>query len=232
VPPSHLLIETGYRNQVTTASGGTSTLSVFPLAVARIGLGKRTEFIAQFPAYSSRTGGALGGVFSPATGTQDSGFGFKLMLADRPSFQHAVEVFYTAPTGTPQGTTGFSAGAPTYTLTYTAAVPVNGRIGLSLTQNFIANAAPSDPSGAMLFFSYQPSLALSYGFAPSTTLIVSGQITTPAGPSGGTSNRGLIAVQRVVSPGIVVDVEYEANLSPALPAQQQHAAGFGAAFQL
>ena len=153
------------------------------------------------------------------------------MLDDRPSFQDAVEVFYTAPTGTPKGVAGFSAGAPTYTLAYSAAFALGRNVGISITQNAIANAA-ADPGGATRFFSYQPSLTISYGFAPNFTLLVTDQITTPLGPNGGTGNRGLIALQRVLSPGLVLDAEYEINALPASPAVRQDAFGVGAAFEL
>jgi hypothetical protein len=231
-PRGHVVIEGGYRNQTTAGSGGTSTLEVFPLALIRIGLGGRTEFILQSPVQSSRGGAALGGPFSPAIGAQDEGFGFKRMLSDRLSFQDAVEVFYTAPTGTPKGTAGFSAGAPTYTLSYTAAFALGKNMGISITQNAIANAAPLDPGGATHFFSYQPSLTTSYGFAPNLTLLVTDQIEAPLSSNGGTGNRGLIALQRVLSPGAVLDVEYEINALPSSPAVRQHAFGIGGAFEL
>jgi hypothetical protein len=231
VPASRLLIEAGYRDQTTSGSDGASTLEIFPLGLIRIGLGARTEIILQPPAYSSRGGAALGGVFVPAVGAQDAGFGFKRMLDDRPSFQDAVQVFYTAPTGAPQGTAGFSAGAPTYTLTYTAAFALKGNVGLSITQSAIANAAPNDPTGATRFFSYQPSLTIGYGFAPNFTALVADQITAPLGPSGGTGNRALVALQRVLSPAIVLDAEYEVNALPASPAVHQSAFGVGAAFE-
>jgi hypothetical protein len=213
-------------------SGGVSTLEVLPLALIRIGLGAHTEVILQPPAYSNRSGAELGGVFSPAIGDQDVGFGFKRMLDDRQGFQDAVEAFYTAPTGTPQGTAGFSAGGPTYTLTYTAAFAFRGSIGIAVTQNAIANASPLDPSGATRFFSYQPSLSISYGFARNSTLTGTDQVTIPFGPNGGTGNRSLIALQRVLSPAAVVDVEYEINALPSMPAVRQHAFGIGAAFEI
>src|ERR1700737_1500307 len=49
VPPDHVLIEVGYRNQTTVANGGTSALEVFPLSLLRIGLRPRTEIILQPP---------------------------------------------------------------------------------------------------------------------------------------------------------------------------------------
>ena len=185
----------------------------------RVGVGSRTELVLQVPAQTNRGGASLGGTFVPVSGTQDAGFGFKRMLDDRAAFQDAAQLFYTAPTGTP-GPNGFSAGTPTYTLTYTAAVPINSRLGISITQNAVATAQ---------FTSYQPSATLSYGFAPNFTVLVSDQITTPLSAAGGAGNRALFAVQRIVSPGIVLDAEYELNALPAAPALRQNAFGLGAA---
>ena len=232
VPASQVMVEAGYREQSTTGSDGTSSLAVFPLALIRIGLGARSELLVQPPAQSIRSGAAVGGAFVPAVGSQDVGLGFKRTLDDRASFQDAVGLFYTAPTGTPKGSTGFSAGAPTYMLTYTAAFALPANLGISITQNAVANAAPLDPSGARQFFSYQPSLTVSYGFVRNTTLLVSDQITTPLGPGGGTGNRALIAVQRVISARVVLDAEYEVNALPAAPSIRQHAFGVGGAFTL
>jgi len=229
VPPDHVLTEIGYRNQTTVGNGSTSKLEVFPLALIRVGLRTRTEIILQPPAYSNRSGAAL--IAKPAIGVQDEGVGLKRMLHDHSKFQDAVEIFYTAPTGTPKGSTGFSAGAPTFTLSYTAAFPL-GDVGISITQNAIANASPLDPRGATHFFSYQPSLTISYGFAPNLNLAVTDQFTSPLAPSGGTGNRNLIAMQGVLSPKVVLDVEYEINAHPVSPVVRQHAIGVGAAFEL
>jgi hypothetical protein len=99
-------------------------------------------------------------------------------------------------------------------------------------KNALANAAPLDPSGATQFLSYQPWLTISDGFAPSFTLLVTDQITTPLGPNGGSGNLGLIALQRVLSPRVVLDAEYEIDALPASPAVRQDAFGIGAAFEL
>ena len=232
VPPAHVVIEAGYRTQSTTGVSGSSTLQTYPLALARIGLGHRTELILQPPAYSLRGGASLGGTFVPAQGSQDSGFGVKWMHRDLSHFQDAIEAFVTLPIGTPQGSSGFSAGAPTYSLTYTTAFALSGNLSVSLTQNAIAGAAPLDPAGATRFFSYQPSLTIGYAFAPNFTVIAADQIATPLSPGAGTGNRALVAIQRVLSPAVVVDIEYEINALPALPAFRQHALGAGVAFAL
>ncbi len=229
VPRGDGLLEFGYRAQTTRGDGGTSELGVFPLALLRTGFGTRMEALLQPPAQSIRSGDALGGTFAPAVGSQDVGFGLKRMLDDRNAFQDSLGIFVTVPSGAPPGPTGFSAGAATYTLGYTASVPLSATVGVSTTQSFIGNAVPLAAGGATRFFSFQPSLTFSYGFAPNTSLLVSDQITTPLGPAGGTGNRGLLGLQRVVSPRLVFDAEYELNALPGAPAVTQHALGAGAA---
>jgi len=205
---------------------------VLPLALVRIGLDGRDELVLQPPAQSIRGGATLGGPFTPAVGVQDTGIGLKRMLDDRPTFQDAVEIFYTAPTGSPKGIAGYSAGAPTYTLSYTSAFVLKGSVGISITQNATANAAPNDPTGATRFFSYQPSISISYGVLPNLTVLVADQITSPLGPTSGTGNRALLALQRVLSSSVVLDADFEVNALPASPAFHQHAFGVGAAIAL
>jgi len=229
VPRGEGMLELGYRTQTTHGSDGTSALAVFPLALLRAGFSTRMEALLQPPAQSIRSGDTLGGVFVPAVGSQDIGFGLKRMLDDRAGFQDALGIFVSVPSGAPQGPNGFSAGAPTYTLGYTAAFPLSPTLGVSITQNLIDNAAPLEAGGASHFFSYQPSLTISYGFATNTSLLVSDQITSPLGPGGGTGNRGLVGLQWVASPRLVFDVEYELNALPGAPAGSQHAFGGGVA---
>ena len=154
-------------------------MQVFPLALLRIGIGNHDEIALLPPSYSTRTGDVLGGVFAPNSGTQDAGIGLKRTLHDRPWYGDSIGFVYTAPTGT-QGATGFSAGTSTYTLAYTSAFPLGSRVGVTVAQNAIV--VPQ-------FFSYQPSLTLSYALSARGTLLLSDQITTPLSANGGTGNR-------------------------------------------
>jgi hypothetical protein len=190
---------------------------VFPLAVARVGVGPRSEIAFTPPTQSNRGGAMIGTVFGPAAGVQDVGVGFKRMLVDRPSYQAAVEFFYTAPTGT----NTFSGGTPSYTLEYAMAFPLSSTIGVTTA---------IDATITSQFTQWIPSFTLSYGFAPNWTLMLSDEITTPLTAVGGTGNRALITLQRVLSPGMLVDAEYEMNLLPLFPAARQHAVGIGTAF--
>ncbi|HZY98204.1 MAG TPA: hypothetical protein VFE36_01390, partial [Candidatus Baltobacteraceae bacterium] len=219
--PGTVLIEAGYRNQ-TTAGSGTQTLSTVPNVVVRVGLRGKNEIVAAPPAFSSRNGIDLASGFSPASGTQDVGIGFKHLLFDGQVVQHALNLFVTLPTGSPNSASGFTAGLPTYTLGYSVVVAASSRVGFSTTQNFIANAAPNASGSPQRFFTYQPAIAGSYALSPSFTLLLQNQWSFPSGPGAGAGDRALAGLQFSASPNVVLDGEFEANLLPA-PGLSQHA---------
>jgi hypothetical protein len=226
VPAGSVVLEAGYRNQVTTG-GGTSTLSTYPSPAIRYGIiGGNEVVLSPSFIYSRRTGADLGGTFVPAFGMQDAGIGFKHSVRDRPWLQDALEVFVTLPTGYPGGPFGFTAGAPTYMLGYSASVPVNGRVGLTTTQNFSSGAGINGRGAMARYFSYQPSLGVSYAAGSTTTLLLQEQLTLPTAPGGPTGNRALFGIQQSAGTRIVLDVEFEQNLLPA-PGFNQHALGVG-----
>ncbi len=231
VPVGGVVLEAGYRNQVTTG-GGTSTLSTYPNPSLRFGIAGGNEIIVS-PSliYSHRTGANLGGTFVPASGMQDAGIGFKHNLRDRPWLQDALEAFVTVPTGYPTGSFGFSAGVPTYLLGYSAALSLAGRVGLTTTQNFISSAGTNGAGATQRYFSYQPSFGISYALPPGTALLMQDQLTMPTAPGGLTGNRALAAIQQTIGSKVVLDVEWEYNLLPA-PGFNQHAFGTGITLRL
>jgi len=231
VPIGAVVLEASYRNQITK-SDGTSRLSTYPNPVVRYGAAGRNEIVLS-PSliYSRRTGAALGGTFIPATGVQDAGFGFKHSLRDRPWTQDALELFVTLPTGYPTGSFGFSAGAPTYLLGYSASFGLSTRVGLTTTHNFSSSAGTNGSGAMQRYFSYQPSLGLSYALSSTTTLLLQDQLTIPTAPGGSTGNRALAAIQQTVGSHVVLDVEFEQNLLPT-PGFNQHALGTGFTLRL
>ncbi len=230
-PAGEIVLETGYRNQVTSATG-TSVLSTYPAPVVRFGTGGGNEVVlAPSLDVSRRTGANLGGVFVPASGMQDAGIGVKHTLRDRPWSQDALEAFVTVPTGNPSGPFGFSAGAPTYLLSYSVAFSVNDRVGLAMTHNLTSAPGTNASGAAQRYLAYQPALTLSYALSATTSLSLQEQITVPTGPGGPTGNRALVALQRTISRNVVLDVEFESNLLPA-PGANQHALGAGLAVRL
>lgn len=230
VPVGAVVSELGYRQQTTRAAAGVSTLATFPQPLIRWGIAAGDELVAA-PSlvYSQRTGENFGSApFMPAAGQQDAGLGFKRQLNDQPWLQSAVEVFVTVPTGYPAGANGFSAGRPSYLAGYSSAWPLNAIVSLTTTQNVQWTAGANAAGQMQGYLSYQPSLGISLAAGARTALLLQDQITVPASPSGGTSNRGLFGLQQVLSANLVVDVEYEANLLPQ-PGFTQHAFGGGVA---
>lgn len=231
VPAGGVVLEAGVRSQVTTGDG-TSRLSTYPNPVVRYGIAGGNEIVLS-PSliYSRRTGADLGGTFVPATGMQDAGIGFKHSLRDRPWTQDALEVFVTLPTGYPTGSIGFSAGVPTYLLGYSASLSLNARVGLTTTHNFTSSAGTNGSGAMQRYFSYQPSLGLSFALSSRATLLVQDQLTMPTAPGGLTGNRALAALQQTAGKSVVLDVEFEQNLLPT-PGFNQHAFGTGLTLRL
>jgi hypothetical protein len=233
VPKGEVVLEVGFRQEMTRAAAGVSTLVTFPQPLLRWGVSAGDEIVvAPSLVYSQRSGANLGSApFAPAAGLQDAGLGFKRQLHDRRWLQDAVEIFVSVPTGYPSGAHGFSAGIPTYLVGYSLVAPLNSIVSLTTTQNVQWNAGTNAGGGPQGFFSYQPSFGFSFAVGTHGALFVQDQITTPAGPAGGTSNRAFLGVQRTISSDVVLDAEYEMNLLPQ-PGFTQHAFGVGAAVRL
>jgi hypothetical protein len=227
VPAKHVVVEFGYRNEVDNGKGGTSILSSYPMTLLRAGIDKRDELLYAPPTMAIRAG-AVTNLFTPSVGVLDSGFGWKHNIESHYWYQDAFEAFVTVPTGT----NGMSAGAPTYAFSYAGAFSPAGKLGISAS--FTLTNAPGTPAngGALRrYASYGPAVTLSYAIDGSTSAILNENVTIPANPSGGTSNVLLVALQRTISSGFVVDVESEFNLTPAA-GYRERAVGIGGAFLL
>jgi hypothetical protein len=226
VPPHHVVIEAGYRNEVDATKGAGSNLSTYPFAVIRIGLDKHDEVLFQAPTTSIRSGTALPN-FAPQLGSQDTGFGIKHAIHSRWWYQDAVQVFVTTPTGTP----GFTAQAPTYSFSYVGSFSPPGRVTLTGTMAIVNAPGPAPFGLTRRFASYQPALTAGYALSNSTSLLLNDNLAFPTTPDGGSGNAFLVALQRALSPGIVIDTEYESNFLPDTNFRE-HAVGFGGAFML
>jgi hypothetical protein len=228
VLPHTVVVETGYRDEVTTAGSIPQRLISWPNPIIRIGLpGQNELLLAPGFEFAHRIGDIGTSNLPPAAGMQDTGFGFKHLVYDGGQLQEAVNLFVTLPTGYPSGIAGFTYGLPTYTLGYSAVYALNDRLSVSSTQNLAITAAPTAQTTAQRFFMYQPSLTVSYSTSPNITALVEDQWSTPAAPTGGTGNRALIGLQCTISSRIVLDAEVELNLLPNT-GLTQHAIGFGA----
>jgi hypothetical protein len=219
-PPGVVALGAGYRAQVT-AGATRQTLLVYPAAVALVGLPARSELILE-PGltFSRRAGGGRNGL-AALSGQQDVGAGFQHVVSDKPWLQQAVEAFATFPTGYPSGPSGFSAGAPTYQLSYTVAFSLSARAGATLGLAALDSAGTNSAGAQQRYGGVQPAATLSYALSPAASLLLEDQIAAPGGPQGLTGNRALMGLQQAISPNVVLDAEYEINLLPA-PGLSQH----------
>jgi hypothetical protein len=228
VPSKQGVVEFGYRNEVDNGKSGTSILSSYPMTLVRLGITKRDEIIYAPPTMAIRAGANVPELFTPSTGVLDSGFGWKHNIQSHYWYQDAVEVFITVPTGT----NGHSLGGPSYAFTYIGAFSPPGKLGIFTTFT-LANSPGTPQNGGALrrYASYSPAVSLSYPITDTTSVILSENVSIPANPTGGTSNVLFVALQRTLSPGFVIDVESEYNLTPNT-GYHERAIGFGGAFSI
>jgi len=224
VPAGSVVLEAGYRNQVTTG-GGTSTLSTYPSPAIRYGIIGGNESCSH-PASSTRAEPA------PISANVRSGVRnarrrdwIQHSVRDRPWLQDALEVFVTCRRGIPAGRS-FTGRGSTYMLGYSASVPVNGRVGLTTTQNFSSGAGINGRGAMARYFSYQPVARRLVRGRKHDHAAPSGATHASDAPGGPTGNRALFGIQQSAGTRIVLDVEFEQNLLPA-PGFNQHALGVG-----
>jgi hypothetical protein len=227
VEKGRAVLEYGYQNEIDVGRSGTSILSSYPQALLRFGIEKRDEFIVVPPTTSVRAGNA-GEAYVPAIGTQDAGFGWKHSIHSHAWYQDAVEAFVTAPTGS----NGYSIGIPTYSLGYVGAFSLGERFSLNSSLALVSTSGSLPNAGATRrFLSVQPSLTLAYAATPNLAFSLNDAVAIPSVPRGGSTDVLLFALQRALSPGTVLDVETDYNLTP-LTGYRQRAIGFGGAFYL
>jgi hypothetical protein len=228
VEKGHAVVEFGYRNEVDVGRGNTSSLSSYPMALVRVGFDKRDELIYMPPSEVVPAGAPAPTLFAPNAGTLDSGFGWKHNIQSHYWYQDAVEVFMTVPTGS----AGHTLEAPASSFSYIGAFSPPGKLGIFTT--FTLGNAPGLPQTGgptRRFAYYSPSVSLSYALGSTTSAILSDTESIPVDPTGGSSNIIVVALQRTLSPGVVLDVESELNLTPAA-GYHQRTIGLGGAFSL
>lgn len=213
-PPGTIIIGIGYRSQLTGNRALNQRLDVAPAPVVLAGIPGRNELIvAPGFAFSRRSGGPAFGLES-IRGQQDVGVGIQHLLSDHVQVQQAVELFATYPSGYPSGPSGFTAGGSTYQFAYTVAFSIGNIYGVTLSNALSVAPGFAPDNGLQRYVAYQPSVTISTAITASTTLLLEGQIVTQTAPHGTSGNRALIGIQQTLSPNLVVDIDYERNLSP------------------
>ena len=219
--PGEIVVESGWRRQITDAPAGALTLSSGPLGFVRFGVAKRLEFgIAPFAPQSRLATGTT--PLSSARGLADPVVAAKYLLADTGATQASLGIAYAPPLGTGQ----FTNGIPTYAMSVNVGTALTPR--LSLTTSLVAStAAGADVSGATRsYFVFAPSFTLAYALDAMDTLLVQDALVSRQGPVLPSGSRGFVALQRAIGTRLAVDVDYERNLAPQLGRRAQ-AVGFG-----
>jgi hypothetical protein len=215
-----IVIESGFRRQVTSSSGGSSTLADGPLTFVRAGIAKRLELGIAPPARQSRTFAGTS-PFDAARGTTDLVLAAKYLVVDTAVTQGSLGASYAPPTGTGE----FTAGVPTYSVSANLGLALSAKLSFTTSQ-VVGTAAGADASGAnRTFFVYAPSFTLAYALDGATTVLVQDALVSRQGPLLPAGSRGFVALQRAVGNRLAVDLDYEINL--ASTAGPSHALGVG-----
>jgi hypothetical protein len=215
-----IVIETGFRRQITTSSSGSATLADGPLTFIRAGIAKRLELGIAPPSRQSRTitGNSK---FDAAHGTSDLVLAAKYLIVDTGVTQGSLGASYAPPSGTGE----FTAGAPTFSASANLGLTLSSKLAFTTSQVF-GTAVGADASGAnRTFFVYAPSFTLAYALDGVTTLLVQDALTSRQGPLLPAGSRGFVALQHAIGNRLALDLDYELNLAPA--AGPSHAVGVG-----
>jgi hypothetical protein len=209
--PGQWVVETGVRRQLTTDSGGSSTLASGPLTLVRAGVTPRLELAVAPPEPQSRAIAGLAPV-DAARGSTDIVFAAKYLVLDMARAQGSVGASYSPPTGSGE----FTAGAPTFSAGANLALAITSRVSLAMSQ-VVGTAIGADANNRnRRYFVYAPSYTLSYALTGNDTLIVQDALLSRQSPILPSGNRLVLAIQRAVGPRLAFDVDVERNLSPTL----------------
>jgi hypothetical protein len=219
-PPGELVVESGWRRQIT-ADPGTVTLASGPLLFVRFGVAKRLELGVAPPARQSRLAAPTASL-DTARGAADPVVALKYLVADTGTTQASAGLAYSPPNGTGE----FTNGIPTYAASFNVGTALTSRLSVA-TSLVAATAAGADASGkTRSYVVFAPSFTLAYAIDSMDTVLVQDAFVSRQGPLLPSGSRGFIAVQRAIGSRLAIDVDYERNLAPLL-GRRAEAVGFG-----
>jgi hypothetical protein len=219
--PGEVVVESGWRRQITDSPSGTLALASGPLALIRVGIAKRLEVGFAPPALQSRLATGVTAVDS-ARGESDPVFSAKYLIRDTGAVQASLGVAYSPPAGTGE----FTNGVPTYSAGINIGAALTPRLSLA-TSLVAATAAGADASGLTRpFFVFAPSFTVAYSLDSADTVLVQDALASRQGPVLPAGSRAFIALQRGLSSRFAIDLDYEHNLTPQL-GQRADAVGLG-----
>lgn len=209
--PGEWILESGVRRQITTNTGGSSTLASGPLTLLRVGVTPKLELALAPPAPQSRATSGVATV-DAARGSTDTVIAAKYLLLDTARTQGSAGASYSALTGSGE----FTAGAPTFSLSANLAVTLTARLTFSTSQ-VAGTAVGADLTGRnRSFFTYAPSYTLSYALDANDTLIAQDALVSRQAPLLPSGSRFVLALQHAVGARLAFDVDVERNLRPTL----------------
>jgi hypothetical protein len=196
-----LMIETGYANQTTSGTGANSTVT-YPNGFLRAGISKSVELDFTPPSLISSSG-------PPRTsGVTDTTYGLKWETGYTSKLTVGLSAAATLQTGSP----AFTELGPSYngSLNYTYVLnPVFGLFG-SFAYSSLVGINPT--SGAtQRFGSFAPSLGMTAALPGNQQLFAEFAQIGSAGPTLGSRSLYDFGYQAVLSPHLMVDVEYGAS---------------------
>jgi hypothetical protein len=209
--PGEWIVETGVRRQITTDTGGASTLASGPLTLFRAGVTPRLELALAPPEPESRAISGLAPV-DAARGSTDIVFAAKYLTLDTARAQGSVGASYSPPTGSGE----FTAGAPTFSAGANLALAITARVSLAMSQVIGTAIAADATKRNRRYFVYAPSYTLSYALTGNDTLILQDALLSRQNPILPAGNRLVVALQHAVGTRLALDVDVERNLSPTL----------------
>ena len=209
--PGEWVVETGVRRQLTTDTGGSSTLASGPLTLVRVGVTPRLELAVAPPEPQSRAISGLAPV-DAARGSSDIVFAGKYLVLDAARAQGSIGASYSPPTGSGE----FTAGAPTFSAGANLAVTVTPRISFATSQTLGTATGPDTAKRNRRYFVYAPSYTVWYALTANDTLIVQDALLSRQGPVLPAGNRLVFAIQHAIGTRLAIDLDAERNLSPTL----------------
>lgn len=218
VPTSHVLVETGYANVVSTGPQ-TGVAPNYPQAVVRIGtFDPRVEFDIFPPNYTRSSVGPL------TTGWTDLALGTQFTLGHNDKAIWGGGAIVSIPTGSP----ALSAGAAQYTGDFNWVYNLSPVFGLFGTESFNALSARSASGTAQSYFAFTPSTGLS---AQLSNTVLYGEYTYYSQEGPGLGSKGLFdfGLEQGIGSHVEVDVEYGFS-PPDATGVKQHYVGAGLSF--
>jgi len=211
VKPGDRLFEIGYAVQASS----TTHLATYPQNFARVGAWKNVELDWIGPIFGIQRSGSqtINGVF-------DSGFGAKFEYWHDSQNAAAVDLLYTAPTGS----SAFSAHGPIETLNLDGTYSFSPAFSVGATLGMQSDSAQDRAGRFGRFGSLLPSVVLTDQISERTQFYGEAFAQTPIRPDGGTLFGLDGGVQYMIAPWLECDVEAARTITDL---DRAHYYGFG-----